>query len=146
MIIPNLSQYLTHHINIFMVATIYLAIICHKCHMKFLFMDMNTTHRLGSIQTTQFMDCRLEEINQYTLDVWITTFVIMLLQYLDKIITPIKMRSCLMYSNLWRIHFGITFIVLYTCIISSLYYKIYYDLSSLKIYFEYYIYIYRAIY
>ena len=52
----------------------------------------------------------------------------MLLQYLDKVIAPIMMRSCLMYSNIQEIHFGVEFIVLCACII-----------SSLKFYFEYYI-------
>ena len=131
---------------VLMVPTISLTILRHKCHMKFLCMEMDNKHRLGSIQTTQIMDCQQEEINQYTLGILITTFRIMLLQYLDKVIITIKMRSCLIYSNLQVIHFIIEFIVLCVCIISSLCHVIYCDISSLKIYVEYYIYLYRTMY
>ena len=117
-VIPKMGQILTHLIKGLMVPTVSLTIFRHKCHRKFLCMEMNNTHRLGSIQTTQFMDYRWEEINQYTLGILITIFNIMLLQYLRKVIAPIKMRLCLMHSNLQEIHFSIKFIVLCACIIS----------------------------
>ena len=109
-------------IKVFIVSTISLTILRHKCHMKYLCMKMNNTHQRWSIQTTQFMDCQQEEINQYTLGILITTFRIMLLQCLSKVIAPIKMRSCLVYLNLQEFYFDIEFIVLCAYIIFSLYY------------------------